>query len=530
MNKNTLITLFGFLLISCYPQKEKRADNPQKLAQTKNQSKSKLNPLRSEKTDGFSELFSNQIRFSCSPLPEVGCKGLFAAREGEGHQVKLIIGAKQNLAERIRLMRSATEKLYIQSLIWRSDEVGYYLAEIAREKALEGVDVRIIVDNLLTTPEDRDYYDSLRQDGVKVLGYQDTIPFFFNEFFGNIKGNALYRYHEKLTLVDPGLPHGAVILGGSNIGNEYFRLLDSPEMKWTDQDMILKGPALSDMEEMFIRNFHYFDYLERSNYHYQGGDIWNSSTTLEYKEDDYYSANSYSAEILNKITMAEATPITGRYTTPTALRVLQQRPRINELYIQEALLHLINASNREIILVSAYLLLTEDLRIALRNAAKRGVEVKLITNSLKSNNHPIVTTVGRYYYYSLLSVNSDAEAIHSGGEIRLFEWIGPDIGEGTLHSKWGVFDRRYSWIGSYNLDPRSKYLNSENVLLLDDEEFAFELLDVTYNHHLAYSQSYEFGPFEKVREILPDEAYRFYRPEFFEQIKLWILRLLEDQL
>jgi phosphatidylserine/phosphatidylglycerophosphate/cardiolipin synthase-like enzyme len=115
--------------------------------------------------------------------------------------------------------------------------------------------------------------------------------------------------------------------------------------------------------------------------------------------------------------------------------------------------------------------------------------------------------VGRSYYKKILSINEDGGTKKSGGNVQIWEWYGwrydqPHQTEGTIHAKYAVFDRRYSLVGSYNLDPRSEKLNSETAMVFENNKLSTELAKMFYENDLAYS-----------RQVTPEDANEFKEPK-----------------
>ncbi len=105
-----------------------------------------------------------------------------------------------------------------------------------------------------------------------------------------------------------------------------------------------------------------------------------------------------------------------------------------------------------------------------------------------------MTIVGRDYYDDMLVVNNEpiVQYCEEGG-VQIWEWQGrrshaSEQSEGTMHAKYAVFDRRVSIVGSYNLDPRSRMLNSESTLVFENENLSGQLADRFYKNDLDFSR------------------------------------------
>jgi len=156
------------------------------------------------------------------------------------------------------------------------------------------------------------------------------------------------------------------------------------------------------------------------------------------------------------------------------------------------------------------------------------VSVRLVSNSPGTNDLPEISLVGRGYYKDLLAVNESAEVSSCSNPdagLRIWEWVGqaaeePGRSQGTMHSKFAVFDAERSLVGSYNLDPRSERLNSETAVVFLQPDLARQLRRKFLEEDLRYS-----------REITPGEAARFEAPQsVIERFRKSIGQLFEDQL
>jgi phosphatidylserine/phosphatidylglycerophosphate/cardiolipin synthase-like enzyme len=201
---------------------------------------------------------------------------------------------------------------------------------------------------------------------------------------------------------------------------------------------------------------------------------------------------------------------------PATCRFIQNRPRYRETYLQQGYVKLIERAKGEVLIANAYLVPTPSIATALKDAARRCVSVKLVSNSPETNDLPEISMVGRGYYKDLLAVNTSPEVAacaNADAGIRIWEWVGqaPDEsarGQGTMHSKYAVVDGTRSLVGSYNLDPRSERLNSESALVFGQEQLSAQLRDAFLTNDLRYSR--EVTPAEAAAYADPaDVVYRF---------------------
>jgi putative cardiolipin synthase len=144
------------------------------------------------------------------------------------------------------------------------------------------------------------------------------------------------------------------------------------------------------------------------------------------------------------------------------------------------LLDLIDAATMEVILVSAYLIPTPELEAAVERAEKRGVEVRILTNSLRSNNHLAAHSAYSRHIQRLVSHGADLHEVHAEAADRPRYMQAPVEGKRLgLHAKMLVIDQNRVYVGSCNLDPRSLKLNTEVGLVVDSRSLNRALRDLT---------------------------------------------------
>ena len=293
---------------------------------------------------------------------------------------------------------------------------------------------------------------------------------------------------------------------GLNIANEYFRVdLSDPDNFWRDQDVVVKGSIVADMVTAFDRNYDHFIKIKESRGALNTDLYWQS--TREFLDNFgkltvSYTTNPDLVERVNQ--MARMQPALN-YSSARS-RFFHSRPRLGETYIQQAYRKLIDNAEKEILICNAYFIPSADFIDAVRGVVHRGVRVIILTNSSETNDLPELTMVGRSYYKKLLTINDDVAVKKSGGNVQIWEWYGwrydrAQQTEGTIHAKYAVFDRRYSLVGSYNLDPRSEKLNSETAVVLESDVLSTELAQMFYENDLAYS-----------RRVTPKEASEYNEP------------------
>lgn len=196
-------------------------------------------------------------------------------------------------------------------------------------------------------------------------------------------------------------------------------------------------------------------------------------------------------EVRNQLTQLERRGDLDRLKfAATTARWFQSRPRLGETYIEQLYISMIKEARKSIDMMNAYFIPSPQMTEALSDAAKRGVRVRIFTNSTESIDvMPILCVAGRLHYQALMSGNHrqcEAMATSGGldaaspglpnsaiGCLDIYEWKGPE----TVHAKFGLFDDTHLIVGSYNIDPRSLNLNSETVLLFSSNDLGSAMAD-----------------------------------------------------
>lgn len=228
-----------------------------------------------------------------------------------------------------------------------------------------------------------------------------------------------YAIHEKMMIVDG----ETAIVGGRNLDDRYF-------YRWSDEDLYLEGPIVAQIQRGFLRNYGEFSRADEKN--------------------------------------APATELYGSLSGrgSTKAQFIQSRPWINDYQTLHALVSAIQMSRSHIYICSQYVILPDNLlRDALIDAARRGVDVRILTNSHATSQEVGFAT--SYY----ISINYFAKLLAAG--IRLYEVKGHEQEnkpQPYLHSKEFLIDGELAAIGSFNLSIRSCYIESENLINIFDPE------------------------------------------------------------
>lgn len=500
-------------------------------------------------SNAYSTSFHN---LACSLDPKIKCLGVYPLHQiNKSDKFIPLPEADDALSFRIKSIRAAKKSIYIQTFLFKNDQVGRLIVSELIKKKNEGVDVRLVLDSFGVILNGEVLINELKNRGIEVRTGDGPVSSLLGNTFGNNPGWGNSFFHTKLWVVDSETSEGMAIFGGRNIGNEYFRVTENKSEDivnlWTDFDIAVFGQVVKDAANLFFRNLNYFRYLEEQGHFLAGRDIWNNSArellptpsrntseiekvelSLERLKDKNIKEGNLNLEYIAR-TIAEKDLVLKEFSqTEGEWRMIQSRPRLQEFSIFESYLKMIQNAKKEIILVSAYFVPEDQLLKALRDAVKRGVKVHLMTNSHTSTDIFLIPDVGRYYYNQLLSVNYDSSAVENEGEFRVYEWLGSRAKEGCLHSKWACADGEECIIGSFNLNQRSLRFDAEVVLAIKNKNVAQNLTHYFFTKLLKFDENKMTH--DLVEDMTPLQGEAFYRPPFLKEIKIQLEKLLKIHL
>lgn len=293
-------------------------------------------------------------------------------------------------------IRSAEKFIFLEYFIWDNGWMYDTLVTELAKKVEAGVDVRMIYDDfgcISTMPAH--FYRKLQEKGIKCAAFNPARPVMA------IIMN--HRDHRKIMVVDGMVSY----TGGVNIADEYVNKI-SRFGYWKDTGIRLEGAAVRNFTVMFLEMW---DYIV-------GG------------ESPY-------ANYMPKLSEVEQIPTQG-YVQPYG-----DTPLDNENVGENVYLNMISRATRYVYIFTPYLILDQEMTVTLCNAAKSGVDVRIVTPGIPDKKMVFLLT--RSHYLKLLE---------SG--VRIYEYT-----PGFLHAKCFVCDDKYATVGSINLDYRSLYLHFE---------------------------------------------------------------------
>jgi cardiolipin synthase A/B len=288
----------------------------------------------------------------------------------------------------------ARRQVHCVFYIWQDDSVGRRMRDLLAKKAREGVTVRVLVDAWGTPRFTKAFSRPLREAGVHIAAF---LP---SRIYPLQAPRLNFANHRKIVVVDDSI----AFTGGMNIGDEY-------ERTWRDLMIQIEGPAVHALQHVFL-------------------DDWHFAT----RENVYHREHAHPRRMGN-----------------VACAVIASGPERGE-WLHDAHFIAFTRATRRIWIATPYFIPTQALATALRTAADRGLDVRILLPSV--SDVPLVAWASRSFYPGLLE---------SG--VRIFEYLG-----GMMHAKAFVVDDDLTCVGSANVDNRSFRLNFEIGCLLHDQE------------------------------------------------------------
>lgn len=378
------------------------------------------------------------------------------------------------------LVDRAQRSLDLQYYIVRDEESSRVLLRRVFAAAERGVRVRVLVDDLNTSGEEDLLLCLERHANIEVRLYN---PFPMGRFstISRVVASATdaarisARMHNKMLVADNAL----AVTGGRNLGDAYF--VQSKESNFLDLDLLVAGPVVRKLSASF-------DSFWNNDLAYPIGSLVKREPKCSGPEPVHAGEAAAAApvaaapapvgtltqELLRnelKLVWAPATLLADKPSKITS----EGQPSDAET-VSDDIEELLRSARREVIIVSPYFVPGEQGMALARELKRRGVKLRVLTNSLAATDAPAVHIGYARYRPELLKLG-----------VELFE-LRPQLGtlrskvgsfgssQASLHAKALVIDRSVVLVGSMNMDPRSANLNSEIGLVLRSAPLAEQLV------------------------------------------------------
>jgi cardiolipin synthase len=358
----------------------------------------------------------------------------------KGNRVKLLVDGPATYAAMFKAVESANDHINFETFIFESDETGRKFADLLIKKQSEGVQVNLMYDSVGSLYTPAEFFQRMRDAGIQVLSFNPLT-----------KWRLTHRDHRKILVVDG----KTAITGGVNISGVYSSGLSSETkgIPWRDTDVQIDGPAVAEFQKLFI-------------------DSWQKQKGPDLGKRNYFPKLKEQGSALVQVIGS----------TPGEMNRMTFVLYVSALTFAESRIHMTNA----------YFVPDEQILSAIEDAAKRGVDVKMIL--AETSDVGMAIYAGQYNYADLLK---------SG--VKLYERK-----NAILHAKTAVIDGAWATVGSTNMDYWSFLRNDEVNTVILSATFA-EDMERMFAADLAQS-----------KEITLEEWSR--RP-LYPRIREWIAHL-----
>jgi cardiolipin synthase len=321
------------------------------------------------------------------------------------NQVELLVDGEDTFASILAGLDEARELILFQFYIFRDDGLGRELGARLIQKAKEGVRVYFLYDEIGSQSLSSSYVDELRAGGVRVT------PFHSTRGTGN-RFQLNFRNHRKIVVVDGRTGW----VGGHNVGDEYLGK-DPKFGEWRDTHVRITGPAVLGLQISFFEDWH-----------------WATDERLELSWEPHPAPEGDQAVLILP---------TGPADQTEAASLMFQ--------------HAIHSARHRIWIASPYFVPDEGVVGALKIAALRGVDVRVL---IPDKPDQVLVYFSAYAFVGDMLANG----------IEVHRYL-----PGFLHQKVFLVDDSAAGVGTANLDNRSFRLNFEVTAVVDDEAFAKEV-------------------------------------------------------
>ena len=321
--------------------------------------------------------------------------------------------AIKGLDAQLEDLSKAEKFIFMEYHAIEDEEAWQRIQTVLEDRVKAGVEVRIFYDDMGSIWfVNMDFATKLKSLGIKCRVFNPILPG-LNMFLNN-------RDHRKITVIDGKIAY----TGGYNLANEYFNITH-PYGIWKDTGIRMEGDAVKSMTVAFL-------------------EMWNAAGNIKSKElvpEKYVIHYAYQAQQRGYVQPYADSPLDGEQVG-------------EEVYISMA-----NKAERYCWFITPYLIITDEMTHALTLAAKRGVDVRIITPGIPDKK--MVYSVTRSFYHNLVK--------HG---VRIYEWT-----PGFCHAKMSVADDKMATCGTINLDYRRLYHHFENGCFLADCDAVLEIRD-----------------------------------------------------
>lgn len=375
-----------------------------------------------------------------------------------GNKVVLLDDGPATMRAMMAAIEAARHHVNLETYIFEADEVGHALADLLLRKKAAGVTVNLIYDSVGSMDTPKEFFERLRAAGVNVLEFNPVNP-------ARARGewDINQRDHRKILVVDGRI----AFTGGVNISKVYGKSSflqgkrrepppkDAKEAAWRDTHMQIEGPAVAEFQKLFLGT-------------------WQRRSGTALPDANFFPSLQPAGSAL--------------------IRAIGSTPDNEDFAVYKTYISAFAHADKYIHLTTAYFVPDRQVVQAMIDAARRGVDVRIIFPSFSDVG--LMLHAGRSYYDELLAAG-----------IKVYERK-----VAMLHAKTAVIDGVWSTVGSTNIDMRSFLHNDEVNAVVLSTEFA-NRMETLFERDLRESV-----------EITPEQ---WSRRGLRSRMREWMVRMFE---
>ncbi|WP_025025833.1 cardiolipin synthase [Caldalkalibacillus mannanilyticus] len=333
----------------------------------------------------------------------------------QNHDVKILRNGEEKYPALFAALKEAQHHIHLLYYTIQTDGIGRDLCDLLMQKAKEGVQVRVIVDGVGSRQLTKEPHlqHKLEEAGVELnIFAPPKLSFLWHLNFRN---------HRKIAVID-----GKVgFTGGLNIGDEYLHK-DPSKGYWRDLHLRIEGEAVLLLQRIFATDWYYV-------------------TNQKLNENDAYFPTYSSRELQQK-------------NSEVALaQVVPSGPDMGQHIIDDIYKEMVYTAQEKVWFATPYFIPNQQLLSALKEAAQKGIDVRLLVPNKTDN--PIVQAASYHFYQPLLQAG-----------VKIYRYQ-----KGFYHAKIALVDQHVAKIGSANMDRRSFYYSFETGIFVYEPKTCQEL-------------------------------------------------------
>ena len=333
-----------------------------------------------------------------------------------GNRVQLLVDGPAAYKAMFAAIAKAQNHIHLETYILADDEIGQQLASLLLERRAAGVEVAIIFDDLGSNSTSDAYFERLQNAGIKLFRFHPINP---------VEDIRIWRInqrnHRKILIIDGRI----AFTGGMNISSVYAsssftapRKAQETDDRWRDTQVRIEGPVVAEFQKLFLATWAESD----------------QKTALD-RHDNFPPLDEAGAELVRVVPNIGGPDISDNNN--------------NQYDIYATYLAAIKQAQQRLWITQAYFTPDQTLLEALQQAARRGVDVRILLPGF--TDAALVIHASRANYTALLEAG-----------VKLYERE-----DALLHAKTAVIDGVWSTVGSSNFDYRSFLHNNEaNAVIL----------------------------------------------------------------